>query len=362
MLTVTAANLFAIAPGADPGIIAGIVENQHYAAAAGILDSAPRAERFFAQLAHESAGYTRLVESLNYATGARIRQVWPSRFPTEDDAAAYVRQPQKLANKVYGGRLGNTSPNDGWVYRGRGLIQNTGRANYVDIEIATGMPVIDQPELLAQFPGAMTAAVSFWTSRRLTALADRGAPLEDETRIINGGLNGIDDRRIYFNRARKVAWGDGARAPAPAQAEYTRRGDSGAKVRQIQETLRAKGFYKAATIYGLFGEMTEDAVRAFQTSRGLLADGVVGPRTWTVLMAPIEAPVARPEPSRAPDEADDAPSGMGTGGATMPAAGGVGVFGLLLILTGGNVALAAALAIAGGLSIAAAMWFWGRKR
>lgn len=80
---------------------------------------------------HETGGtFGPVTENLNYTTAARIRAVWPSRFPTLTSAEPYVRSPQKLANLVYGGRLGNTDPNDGWTYRGRGLAQITGKVNY----------------------------------------------------------------------------------------------------------------------------------------------------------------------------------------------------------------------------------------
>lgn len=84
----------------------------------------------FATTFHETGGAMQpRIENLNYTTGARIREVWPTRFPTLASAQPYVRNPQALANKVYGGRLGNTKPNDGWLFRGMGLVQATGKDN-----------------------------------------------------------------------------------------------------------------------------------------------------------------------------------------------------------------------------------------
>src|SRR5690606_20396308 len=99
---------------------------------------------------HETGGtFGPTTENLNYTTAARIRQVWPSRFPTVSSATRYVRNPEKLANKVYGGRLGNTNTGDGWRFRGRGLAQITGRANYAKWGLE------DTPEKALELPTAV---------------------------------------------------------------------------------------------------------------------------------------------------------------------------------------------------------------
>lgn len=93
---------------------------------AGLLDKPNRLQFFLAQLGHESSGLTVDEENLDYSA-ARLMAVWPSRFPTLAAAQPYAHNPRALANKVYGGRLGNIGPDDGWKYRGRGYIQLTGR-------------------------------------------------------------------------------------------------------------------------------------------------------------------------------------------------------------------------------------------
>ena len=98
--------------------------------------------------AHHETGrrFTAVIENLNYTSAARIRSVWPSRFKTEAAATPYVRQPQKLANKVYGGRLGNDGPDDGWLYRGRALAQITGKDLYRRLSKLVGIDLVANPD------------------------------------------------------------------------------------------------------------------------------------------------------------------------------------------------------------------------
>jgi putative chitinase len=170
-----------------------------------------RVAAFLAQIAHESGELRTLVENLNYSA-KRLTQVWPKKFPTLEAAAPYANNPKKLANRVYSNRLGNGAPNsdDGWRYRGRGIMQITGRANYHDIGIAIGMDLELQPEQLELPLPAALAAAQFWKSRGLNVLADdlsNDDQEEDFKKItirINGGTTGLKARKAYWITAKQV--------------------------------------------------------------------------------------------------------------------------------------------------------------
>ena len=160
-----------------------------------------RIAAFIAQVGHESGQLTRLVENLNYSAEG-LMKTWPSRFDLVRATAA-ARKPEQIANIVYAGRMGNTEPGDGWKYRGRGLFQVTGRANYAACGEALGLDLINQPELLEQPKNACLSAAWFWATNGLNTLADADK-FEAITRRINGGLNGQADRQALHARALKV--------------------------------------------------------------------------------------------------------------------------------------------------------------
>ncbi|QGZ42176.1 putative chitinase [Pseudoduganella flava] len=179
--------------------------------AAGAIDTPVRQAAFLAQVLVESAQLRQLVESLEYSA-PRLRQVWPRQFPTDADAQACSHAPEKLANKVYANRLGNgdEASGDGWRYRGRGLIQLTGRANYAALAAAMHIDAVGNPDMLAEPTGAVLSAVWFWQTKGLNAIADRTAGSDGDehftelTRRINGGINGLPERRAYWERTRQV--------------------------------------------------------------------------------------------------------------------------------------------------------------
>lgn len=145
---------------------------------------------FLGQVIHESFGLTRLVENLDYSA-ARLVQVWPGRFPTLAAAAPFAHNPEALANRVYGGRMGNVQPGDGWRYRGRGPIQLTGRDNYIVVGDLVGQDLVVLPELMEQPHYALEATIAWWEERIPDSIV--GDP-EKVTRRVNGGLVGLAER------------------------------------------------------------------------------------------------------------------------------------------------------------------------
>jgi putative chitinase len=166
------------------------------------INTPKRQACFIGQTMHESGGYKFLRENLNYSAKA-LMATWPSRFPDADTAEKFERNPSAIANKVYGGRMGNTEDGDGAKYIGRGLIQLTGKDNYRAFGEAIGEDLLSTPELVEQPRYAALSAGWFWNKRGLNALAD-AMDITTLTVRINGGKIGIDDRIAKINKALDV--------------------------------------------------------------------------------------------------------------------------------------------------------------
>ncbi|GGJ14406.1 glycoside hydrolase family 19 protein [Neoroseomonas lacus] len=169
-----------------------------------------RAAAFAATIGHESDGGARLVENLNYSA-AGLRQTWPARFSAADAermgrGSDHSADQRAIAERAYGGRMGNgvEGSGDGWSYRGRGLIQITGRDAYRLATDACGLPLVQHPDLAAQPNCAAAVACWAWASwKGCNALADAG-DIEGWRRAINGGLNGLEDVRRRYAAALRV--------------------------------------------------------------------------------------------------------------------------------------------------------------
>jgi putative chitinase len=160
-----------------------------------------RLAHFLAQCGHESGGFRVTSENLNYSAKG-LNGIFKKYFPTEAAAAAYARQPQKIANKVYANRMDNGSEasGDGYKFRGRGYIQLTGRANYTLFGKAIGEDIANNPDLVSG-KYALLSAAWFWSKNGLNKLADGGAGdavVTSITKRVNGGTIGLADRIKHF--------------------------------------------------------------------------------------------------------------------------------------------------------------------
>lgn len=171
------------------------------------INTSNRIAAFIAQCSHESAGFSVLTENLNYRAET-LRKVFPKYFTTNAMAAEYAAKPNKqeaIANLVYANRMGNDSPasGDGYTYRGRGLIQLTGKTNYTWFAASLSIKLEDAVEYLQTFEGAVQSACWFWEVNNLNKFADNN-DIKGLTKAINGGYIGLDDRIKHYNHALKV--------------------------------------------------------------------------------------------------------------------------------------------------------------
>ena len=160
-----------------------------------------RIAAFIAQCAHESGGFRFVSENLNYKAES-LMKVFPKYFHDMGTAKAYEKQPAKIANKIYASRMGNgdEASGDGFRYRGRGLIQLTGKDNYTWFAASIETPVEQAAQYLETFEGAAQSACWFWENNNLNKWADLG-DIEKMTKIINGGTIGLEDRKKHYAHA-----------------------------------------------------------------------------------------------------------------------------------------------------------------
>lgn len=163
---------------------------------------------FIAQVGHESAGFSAVVESLNYTPAALVgtfgKRVTQQQAQALGRTAGHPAQQEAIANLVYGNRLGNKAAGDGWKYRGRGLIQITGLDNYRSCSAALGIDLVTAPEQLERADNAARSAAWFYSTR---GCMNCGNDITRVTRIINGGVNGLADRQAGYAKAKGVLLG-----------------------------------------------------------------------------------------------------------------------------------------------------------
>ena len=278
--------ILAAAPDAPDPAIEGMIEAHERLKKLGDNIASEQRETFkmrvshlIGQCAHESVRFTHDAENLFYSTASRIRAVWPSRFKSNKAAEPFARNPEKLANKVYGGRMGNTAAGDGFKYRGRGYIQLTGKDNYRTYGEVIGVDLVSNPDRATEPDIAWLLAAAYMHLRKRSGkTVFRWAEennVEQVTRAINGGTHGLADRRTRTFRA-LAAFGEVEPNP------LLERGSSGVAVVLLQRALSGIGLSTGGQD-GMFGPATEKALKVFQQSEGLAATGKTDDETWAAL-------------------------------------------------------------------------------
>jgi predicted chitinase len=293
----TADLIRSLAPRARDDYVAALVSGGDVLEKAAI-NTPMRLAQFLANVSHEVGGFTIVRENMNY-TAARIKQVWPTR----PEAVKFAGKPRELANCVYNGRMGNRpGTDDGWNFRGGGMIQLTGRDSYERFGRELGIPLAENPELIEDAAVSLKAAA--WEFGKFVHLCDRG---EAGFRAVCNGINrgniaskldpiGWVDRQRWLKR-----WTDALSASVVVD-DTLELGDHGPLVQAFQERLVALG-YGLGRVDGIFGSRMRAAVLAFQAENKLTIDAKIGPQTRAALNS--ETAVPMPVGERAEETAAD---------------------------------------------------------
>ena len=242
------------------------------------VDTIERVAMFVAQCGHESAGFRVLSENLNYSAKA-LNTIFPKYFRRAGrDANDYHRQPEKIANVIYANRMdnGDSDSGDGWRFRGGGILQLTGRYNYTQFGKAVEMSPEEAVEYVRTKKGALDSACWFWDTNNINKWCD-AMDVVGATKRINGGTIGLDDRKKHYLHAIDVLGGD-FEEPEVDYNQTIRQGSRGPLVAEVQEKL------DISPADGIFGPGTAKIVKHWQSTNGLVADGIVGPKTLEKLL------------------------------------------------------------------------------
>ena len=288
---------------------------------------------FMAQVGHESGGLTRLEEGFRYTKGTwqiPVKSAMREGKEALEDARleALHGKPEKLAELMYGGRMGNDEPGDGYKFHGRGYMQLTGKDNYRAAGQALGLDLLNHPELAAEPGNAAKIATWYWESRVPQSARE---DVTRATHTINGGENGLPDRQARYKEwekaltpelMEKLSAGELGRPTYQKSSEHSsaippltskrndggnvlRHGEKSDSIRQLQDALNNYGYRdkegRALREDGGFGDRTREAVQAYQQAHGLKADGIVGPQTLEALRKSQSNPLL--SDARHPDHA-----------------------------------------------------------
>lgn len=247
------------------------------------INTLNRGAAFISQTGHESKDWQTLEENLNYSV-TNINKVFPKYFSRAGrDPKPYAHNPEKLANIVYANRLGNgdTNSGDGWKFRGRGIIQLTGRDHYTNFGKTVGMTPEEVITYITTKEGALEAAVWYWSRNQINKIADTGDVVAI-SKAINGGDIGLEDRKKRFAEVKKIL--SAVRVEVvnePVNKDY--KGillTIGSRSDIVKDLQKALGM----PLSGVYGPLTHEAVKRYQAANGLDVDGIAGPKTLTKIL------------------------------------------------------------------------------
>jgi putative chitinase len=262
------------------------------------INNKMRVAGFLAQCCHESNNFKVLEENLNYSAEG-LNKIFPKYFiKSGRDAAKFAKQPEKIANIVYGGRMGNgdEKSGDGYRYRGRGVIQLTGKDNYT--AFGRDANVNRTPEQVIEYlstkRGALASAAWYWNSRNLNDVADTG-DIVKMTKLVNGGTIGLEDRKKHYEHILEILDGKvhhtAEATPAAPKATPAAKVTTTAapkvttlKVGSTGDAVKALQAALGVAVDGSFGPGTQAALKEWQAKNGLTTDGVAGPKTLAALL------------------------------------------------------------------------------
>ncbi|WP_298377101.1 peptidoglycan-binding protein [Azospirillum sp.] len=297
-MTDIAAVLLKVAPSIKPNYLQAFQQSGDLFAQFGITTPL-RITHFLAQMMHETGGGRVLYESLYYTTPDRLLAIFGvgnhSAAIRPEEVDGLLKNEQALAERVYGlgnppkaKELGNSRPGDGYLFRGSGLLQTTGGANFQRMGDKAGVDFYNHPDLIVAPEHALKPALHEWDEGNLNAAADAN-DIRAITRRINGGYNGLDDRQAWFDKIwPEINGGDAV--PVPTTGGSTALGEDDGSTKWLQAALNAAGAKPPLTVDGVSGPATTAAIRAFQQSAGLSVDGVAGPKTRAALQSHVTAP------------------------------------------------------------------------
>ena len=250
MIELTSSQIKQIFPNASSDHL-NEFEKQHSELFSKYVENVPF---FLAQIGHESAGLSRLVENLNYSAQGLIK-TWPTRFHNLVHARKFERNPELIANNVYANRMGNgsTASGDGWRFRGRGYIQLTGKDAYITVGNLIGVDLVNNPDFACDPKYALRVVCGVWSWKKLNGIND----FVTVTRRINGGVHGLTDRQNWLRRIETII------------SNKSSSSSSSFDIFNIQRQLNMLGYREVGTIDGILGNRTRGAIIRFKTDNNM---------------------------------------------------------------------------------------------